>query len=38
MLMRGAGYLRVIGRLKAGVTIEQARASLEVVQHNYAAQ
>ena len=38
MLMRGAGYLRVIGRLKPGVTNEQAQAALEVVQHNYAAQ
>ncbi len=38
MLMRGVGYLRVIGRLKPGVTIEQAQAALAVVQRNYAAQ
>ncbi len=35
MLMRGVGYLRVIGRLKEGVTNEQARAALEVVQQSY---
>jgi len=37
MLMRGVGYLRVIGRLKPGVTNEQARAALDVVQQNYRA-
>jgi putative ABC transport system permease protein len=38
MLMRGVGYLRVIGRLKPGVTNEQARTALAVVQQGYAAQ
>ena len=38
MLMRGVGYLRVIGRLKPGVTNEEARAALSVVQKSYAAQ
>jgi putative ABC transport system permease protein len=38
MLMRGVGYLRVVGRLKPGVTNEQAQAALAVVQKNYAAQ
>ena len=38
MLMRGVGYLRVIGRLKPGVTNEQATAALAVVQKGYAAQ
>ncbi|HEX4666947.1 MAG TPA: ABC transporter permease [Chthoniobacterales bacterium] len=38
MLMRGVGYLRVIGRLKAGVTNEQAEAALAVTQASYAAQ
>ncbi len=37
MLMRGVGYLRVIGRLKPGVTIEQAEAALGVLQDNYRA-
>jgi putative ABC transport system permease protein len=37
MLMRGVGYLRVIGRLNPGVTNEQARAALNVVQQNYRA-
>ena len=36
-LMRGVGYLRVIGRLKPGVTIEQAEAALGVLQDNYRA-
>ncbi|HEX5175780.1 MAG TPA: ABC transporter permease, partial [Chthoniobacteraceae bacterium] len=35
MLMRGVGYLRVIGRMKPGVTTEQARAALAVVQESY---
>jgi putative ABC transport system permease protein len=36
-LMRGVGYLRGIGRLKPGVTIEQARAALSTLQANYRA-
>src|SRR5262249_9767179 len=35
MLMRGVGYLRVIGRLKPGISIEQAQASLAVLQETY---
>jgi len=38
MLMRGVGYLRVIGRLKPGTTSEEAKAALSVVQKGYAAQ
>src|SRR5215472_3998966 len=38
MLMRGVSYLRVIGRLKPGVTIDQARAALPAVQESYRAQ
>lgn len=38
LLMRGVSYLRVIGRLKPGVTIEQARAALSVVHEAYRAQ
>jgi putative ABC transport system permease protein len=34
-LMRGVGYLRGIGRLKPGVTIDQAKAALSTVQANY---
>jgi putative ABC transport system permease protein len=34
-LMRGVGYLRVIGLLKPGVSDEQARAALAVVQESY---
>ena len=37
-LMRGVGYLRVIGRLKPGLTNELARASLTAVQESYRAQ
>jgi putative ABC transport system permease protein len=36
-LMRGVGYLRGIGRLKPGVTIDQAKAALSAVQANYRA-
>jgi predicted permease len=38
MLMRGVGYLRVIGRLKPGATNEEAKAALSIVQKSYAAQ
>ena len=34
-LMRGAGFLRVIGRLKPGVTIDHARAAVSTLQHSY---
>src|SRR5262249_19725591 len=37
-LMRGVGYLRVIGRLKPGVTNEQATAALTGVQASYRSQ
>lgn len=36
-MMRGTGFLRVIGRLKPGVTVEQARAALSSLDHGYAA-
>src|SRR5436305_9146733 len=34
-LTRGAGFLRVIGRLKPGISIEQARAAVAAVQNSY---
>jgi putative ABC transport system permease protein len=37
-LMRGVGYLRVIGRLKPGVTNDQAKAALVPVQESYRVQ
>ena len=37
-LMRGTPFLRVIGRLKPGVTLEQARASLPSLDQSYRAQ
>jgi len=37
-LMRGVSFLRVLGRLKPGVTIDQARASLQVLQQSYRVQ
>jgi predicted permease len=36
-LMRGVGYLRGIGRLKPGVTIEQAKAAISALQADYRA-
>jgi len=36
-MMRGTGFLRVIGRLKPGVTLEQARAALPALDQSYAA-
>ncbi len=37
-LMRGSGVLRVIGRLKPGMTLEQARAALPPLEQSYRAQ
>jgi putative ABC transport system permease protein len=37
-LMRGTSFLRVIGRLKQGVTREQARAALPSLDQSYRAQ
>jgi len=34
-LMRGVSFLRVVGRLKPGVTIEQARAAMPSLQEGY---
>src|SRR5450631_3126199 len=34
-MMRGLSFLRVVGRLKPGVTIEQARAALPSLQQGY---
>src|SRR5262245_11391844 len=36
-LMRGTGFLRVLGRLKPGVTLDQARAALPSLDQGYAA-
>jgi len=36
-MMRGTGFLRVIGRLTPGVTLEQARAALAPLDRSYAA-
>ena len=36
--MRGAGFLRVIGRPKPGVTIEQVRAALPSLDQSYTTQ
>jgi len=37
-MMRGTGFLRVIGRLKPGITPEQARAVLPSLEQSYRAQ
>src|SRR5256714_6969255 len=36
--MRGSGFLRVVGRLKPGITMEQARAALPPLEQSYRAQ
>ena len=33
--MRGSGFLRVVGRLKPGITIEQARAAMPPLEQSY---
>jgi predicted permease len=35
-MMRGTGFLRVLGRLKPGITLEQARAALPPLDQSYA--
>src|SRR2546429_9690121 len=37
-LMRGTFFLRVVGRLKPGVTVKQARAALPSLEESYRAQ
>src|SRR5947207_3291736 len=37
-VMRGSGILRVVGRLKPGMTIEQARAALPSLEQSYRAE
>ena len=37
-VMRGSGFLRVIGRLKPGMTIERARAALPPLEQSYRVQ
>ena len=37
-VMRGSGFLRVVGRLKPGMTIEQARAALPPLEQSYRKQ
>ena len=34
-IMRGSGFLRVVGQLKPGMTIEQARAALPPLEQSY---
>src|SRR6266700_215095 len=36
--MRGSGFLRVVGRLKVGMTIEQARAAMPPLEQSYRKQ
>src|SRR5213595_1198280 len=36
-VMRGSGFLRVVGRLKPGMTLEQARAALPSLDQSYRA-
>ncbi len=36
--MRGSGFLRVVGRLKPGMTIEQARAAMPPLEQSYRKQ
>ena len=36
-MMRGTGFLRVIGRMKPGITVEQVRAALPSLEQDYRA-
>ena len=37
-MMRGTAFLRAVGRLKPGVTVEQARAALQLLENTYRSQ
>src|SRR6202011_760384 len=37
-LMRGVSFMRCIGRLKPGVTIQQAQAAMPALEQSYQAQ
>ncbi|HEY6155748.1 MAG TPA: ABC transporter permease [Candidatus Udaeobacter sp.] len=37
-MMRGTTFLRVVGRLKPGITVEQARAALPALEQSYRAE
>jgi predicted permease len=37
-MMRGTAFLRAVGRLKPGMTFEQARAALQSLENSYRAQ
>src|ERR1700719_2179765 len=37
-MMRGTAFLRAVGRLKPNITVEQARASLQVLTDSYRSQ
>ncbi|MEY2440068.1 MAG: hypothetical protein QOI34_1453 [Verrucomicrobiota bacterium] len=37
-MMRGTGFLRTVGRLKPGVTIDQARSALSSLEQSYRTQ
>src|SRR5438045_602173 len=37
-MMRGTAFLRAVGRLKPGVTLDQARAALQLLENSYRAQ
>ena len=36
--MRGTAFLRAVGRLKPGITVEQARAALQLLENSYRSQ
>src|SRR5438094_5204071 len=36
-MMRGSGFLRVVGRLKPGMTLEQAKAAMPPLEQSYRA-
>jgi predicted permease len=37
-MMRGTAFLRAVGRLKPGITVEQAKAALDLLENSYRAQ
>ena len=37
-MMRGTAFLRAVGRLKPGVSVQQARAALQLLENSYRAQ